>query len=102
MPKGRPFVQTVFEQVGSRAAVNKALSRMVLRGTLERVVRGVYMRTKYRVRANPIFMMEAVAIARSETIQIHGTEAVRRLGLSVQMQVFPTFYQRIDTRDQNR
>ncbi len=105
MPKGRPFVQTVFEQVGSRAAVNKALSRMVLRGTLERVVRGVYMRPKYsqytgkRVRANPISMMEAVARARSETIQIHGAEAVRRLGLSVQMQVLPTFYTSGSTRE---
>lgn len=105
MPKGRPFVQTVFEQAGSRSAVNKALSRMVLKGTLERVVRGVYMRPKFsqytgkRVRANPISVLEAVARARSETIQIHGVEAVRRLGLSVQVQVLPTFYTSGSTRE---
>ena len=105
MPKGRPFVQTVFEQAGSRSAVNKVLSRMVLRGTLERVARGVYMRPKYsqytgkRVRANPISVLEAVARAKSETIQIHGSEAVRRLGLSVQMQVLPTFYTSGSTRE---
>ena len=44
MPKGKPFAGAVFAQLGSRAAVNKALSRMVLRGSLERVTRGVYMR----------------------------------------------------------
>ncbi len=46
MPKGRPFVGSVFAQVGSRASINKALSRLVQSGTLERVARGVYMRPK--------------------------------------------------------
>lgn len=105
MPKGRPFVRAVFERAGSRSAVNKALSRMVLRGSLERVARGVYMRPKYsqytgkRVRANPISVMEAVVRARGETIQIHGAEAVRRLELSVQMQVLPTYYTSGATRE---
>ncbi|MCF1252542.1 type IV toxin-antitoxin system AbiEi family antitoxin domain-containing protein [Pseudomonas putida] len=105
LPKGRPFVRAVFERAGSRSAVNKALSRMVLRGYLERVARGVYMRPKYsqytgrKVQANPISVMEAVARARGETIQIHGAEAVRRLGLSVQMQVLPTFYTSGSTRE---
>lgn len=105
MPKGRPFVRAVLEHAGSRSAVNKALSKMVLTGALERVARGVYMRPKCseytgkRVRANPISVMEAVARARGETIQIHGAEAVRRLGLSVQMQVLPTFYTSGSTRE---
>lgn len=46
MPKGRPFVGAAFAQVGSRASVNKALSRLVQSGTLERVAHGVYMRPK--------------------------------------------------------
>ncbi|KQW19898.1 MULTISPECIES: DUF6088 family protein [Pseudomonas] len=98
MPKGRPFAGAVFAQVGSRASVDKALSRLVLSGSLERVARGVYMRPKQseytgkRVRANPIAVMEAVAKVRGETIQVHGAEAVRRLGLSTQMQVLPTYY----------
>ncbi|WP_130901414.1 DUF6088 family protein [Pseudomonas sp. Sample_23] len=105
MPKGRPFVRAVFQRTGSRSAVNKALSQMVFRGILERISRGVYMRPKYsqysgkRVRANPISVLEAVARARGETIQIHGAEAVRRLGLSVQMQVLPTFYTSGATRE---
>lgn len=98
MPKGRPFAGAVFAQVGSRASVDKALSRLVLSGSLERVARGVYMRPKQseytgkKVRANPIAVMEAVAKVRGETIQVHGAEAVRRLGLSTQMQVLPTYY----------
>lgn len=46
MPKGKPFVGSVFAWAGSRGSVSKALSRMVLSGCLERVVRGVYIRPK--------------------------------------------------------
>lgn len=105
MPKGKPFVGAVFAQAGSRTSVNKALSRMVLSGVLERVARGVYMRPKHsqytgrRVRANLLAVMEAVAKAKGEIIQIHGAEAVRRLGLSTQMQVLPTYYTSGPTRE---
>lgn len=34
MPKGKPFAGAVFAQVGSRTSVDKALSRMVLSGSL--------------------------------------------------------------------
>lgn len=105
MRKGQPFSRAVFAKVGSRSAVDKALSRLVLGGSLERVARGVYMRPKQseytgrKMRANPITVMEAVARARGETIQIHGAEAVRRLGLSTQMQVLPTYYTSGSTRE---
>ncbi|WP_253910926.1 DUF6088 family protein [Stutzerimonas zhaodongensis] len=98
MRKGRPFSRKVFAQAGSRAAVDKALSSLVKTGFLERVARGVYMRPKMsiytgcRVRPNPIDIMLVLAKANGETIQIHGAEAVRRLGLSTQMQVVPTYY----------
>lgn len=105
MQKGRPFAGAVFAQAGSRASVDKALSRMVLSGSLERVARGVYMRPKQseytgkRVRPSPIAVMEVVTKARGETIQIHGAEAVRRLGLSTQMQMLPTYYTSGPTRE---
>ncbi len=105
MPKGRPFVGAVFTQLGSRASINKALSRLVQSGTLERVARGVYMRpktSKYTgrvVRPSPLAVMEVITKANGETIQIHGAEAVRRLGLSTQMQVLPTFYTSGSTRE---
>lgn len=105
MPKGKPFSRAMFAQAGSRESVNKALSQMVLSGFLERVARGVYMRPKVseytgkKVRANPIAVMDAVIRARGETIQIHGAEAVRRLGLSTQMQILPTYYTSGPTRE---
>ncbi|HHV91595.1 MAG TPA: type IV toxin-antitoxin system AbiEi family antitoxin domain-containing protein [Pseudomonas aeruginosa] len=105
MPKGRPFVGAAFAQVGSRASVNKALSRLVQSGTLERVAHGVYMRpktSKYTgkvVRPSALAVMEVITKANGETIQIHGAEAVRRLGLSTQMQVLPTFYTSGSTRE---
>lgn len=105
MQKGQPFSRVIFAQVGSRAAVDKALSRLVQSGCLERVARGVYMRPKVstytgrRVRPSPLSIMSVITKANGETIQIHGAEAVRRLGLSTQMQVVPTFYTSGATRD---
>lgn len=105
MRKGRPFSRAVFAQVGSRASIDKALSRLVQSGRLERVVRGVYMRPKFNqyvgknVRPSPTTVMRVIAKSNGETIQIHGSEAVRRLGLSTQMQMRPTFYTSGSTRE---
>jgi hypothetical protein len=97
MPKGRPFSSERFAEVGSRAAVDKAVSRMVAAGALERVTRGVYMRPKISpfagvVRPSANSVVEVVAKHNRETIQIHGAEAVRQLNLSTQMQTRPVFY----------
>lgn len=104
MQKGKPFVCALFAQVGSRASVDKALSRLVQSGTLERVTRGVYMRPKLSkytgwVRPSPLAVMGVITKASGETIQIHGAEAVRRFGLSTQMQVMPIFYTSDSTRE---
>lgn len=104
MEKGKPFASALFAKVGTRASVDKALSRLVQTGTLERVTRGVYMRPKFNefvgknVRPSPTTVMQVIARSKGETIQIHGSEAVRRLGLSTQMQMQPTFYTSGSTR----
>jgi L-asparaginase II len=103
MPKGRPFLGGLFAQSGSRASVNKALSRLVKAGALERVVRGVYMRPKASmytgaVRASPLTVMRLMTKANGETVQVHGAEAVRLMGLSTQMQVLSTSYTSGSTR----
>lgn len=104
MRKGQPFAGSLFLNAGSRASVDKALSRMVQAGTLERVIRGVYMRPKEsrilgRVRPSPSRVVEAITKAKQEVIQIHGAEAVRRLGLSTQMQVQTVYYTSGSTRE---
>jgi len=97
MPKGRPFSSERFAEVGSRAAVDKAISRMVAAGALERVTRGVYMRPKVSrfagvVRPSATSVVHVVAKHNRETIQIHGSEAVRQFNLSTQMQIRPVYY----------
>lgn len=97
MKKGKPFVRSILAENGSRSALDKALSMMVKAGQLERITRGVYMRpkaSKYTgtVKPSPIVVMQIIAKANDEKIQIHGSEAVRMLGLSTQMQMLPTFY----------
>lgn len=104
MQKGKPFAGALFVDAGPRASVDKTLSRLVQAGALERVTRGVYMRPKVspfsgRVRPNPLKVMEVITKSHGETVQIHGAEAVRQLGLSTQMQVRPTFYTSGTTRE---
>jgi hypothetical protein len=99
LPKGRPFSLRRFDKLGAsaRGAVEKAIARLVDAGELERVYRGVYMRPKStrfvgRVRPSAIAVARLVAKDNGHKIQIHGAEAVRRLGLSTQMQVSPIYY----------
>ncbi|MFW9082216.1 DUF6088 family protein [Pseudomonas sp. P2757] len=104
LEKGRPFVGTKFASSGSRPSVNKALSKLVLAGLLERVARGVYMRPKSNsyigpIRPTPFAIMKVITSAKGETTQIYGAEAVRRLGLSTQMQILPTIYTSGSTRE---
>lgn len=104
LSKGQPFCISRFAELGTRGAIAKAVARLVSRGELERVTRGVYMRPKQskyigRVRSSPLAVMEVITKASGETIQMHGAEAVRRLGLSTQMQVLPTFYTSGSTRE---
>lgn len=104
MRKGRPFAGSVFSKVGTRTSVNKALSRLVQAGELERVIRGIYMRPKEskllgRVRPSPIQVVEAKARQRREKLLIHGAEALRRLGISTQMQVQIVYYTSGSTRE---
>ena len=65
---------TDFPDIGSRTAVNQALSRLVKRGDLRRVGRGLYDKPRY----NPILKGEAPANVRSAVEAI-----VRRDGIRV-------------------
>lgn len=104
MPKGKPFSIERFAQEGSRASVEKAISRLVMAGVLERVFRGVYMRPKVsrfvgRIKPSATAIMEVVTKANGEKVQLHGAEAARLLNLSTQMQMVPTYYTSGPTRE---
>lgn len=54
MRKGEHFSREVFARLGTRVAVDTALSRLVRSGLLERVVRDTYMRPKVSGRRSPV------------------------------------------------
>ncbi|MDS9598976.1 MULTISPECIES: DUF6088 family protein [Pseudomonas] len=97
LPKGQPFSIRSFKGVGTKNAVSKAIARLIKRGELERVYRGIYMRPKAgrylaKAHANPWQLISLIAREKRLSLQIHGAEAVRRFGLSTQVPLVQTFY----------
>ncbi|TQV73102.1 type IV toxin-antitoxin system AbiEi family antitoxin domain-containing protein [Aliikangiella marina] len=95
--KGEPFTTGDFLGLGSRPAVDKALSRFVEEGLIDRVARGVFVRPKTskfvgRVMPSIAQVINAMAKSSGEILQIHGAEAVRRFQISTQMPVKPIYY----------
>jgi hypothetical protein len=97
LPKGQPFSIRRFTGFGTKNAVSKAIARLVNRGELERVYRGIYMRPKSgryvaRARPNPWTLLSLITRQKRLYLQIHGANAVRRFGLSTQMPLIPVYY----------
>lgn len=95
--RGEPFTNKRFLKLGSRAAVDKALSRLVGEGVINRIMPGVFMRPKKsryisNVMPDVSRVVEVIAKDNDETIQVHGAEAARRFKLSTQMPITPVFY----------
>jgi len=81
--------------LGSRAAVDQVLSRLVRRGVLLRAGRGVYVHpveSRFGTRApSTAKMVEGLAAQRGETIVAHGAAAANTLGLTTQVPVREVF-----------
>ena len=101
--KGQPFGVEAFADCGSSTAVRKSLSRLVKRGELVRPAQGVYARPK----PNRFFgyalpavneVARVVAERNGETLEVHGAEAARQLGLSTQSPIKLAFYTSGSTR----
>jgi hypothetical protein len=89
LPEGTPLGAKELLQLGKRAAVDQALSRLVRRNSLMRVGRGIYVRpvqTRFGVRAPAAEKtVERIAHSRGETIASHGAAAANSLGLTTQV-----------------
>lgn len=101
--KGEPFTNTRFLKLGSRASVDKILSRLVEEGVIQRIARGVFVRPKKsrfigNVMPDVTKVVEIMARDHGETIQVHGAEAARRFKLSTQVPTMPVFYTSGSTR----
>lgn len=90
--RGWVFSQSDFSDLGSRAAVDKALQRLNAKGTIRRVIRGVYHYPEYSKRLGstlgPGIDDVARALARKFrwNIQPTGMAALNILGISTQVQ----------------
>ena len=94
---GEPFSNHDFLNLGSRPAVDKAFSRLVAEGFIERVTRGIFVRPKKSRFVGSVMpdiskVVMVIAQASGETIQVHGAEAARRFKISTQMPVMPVYY----------
>lgn len=96
-PAGEPFTPAHFVGLGSRAAIDQTLMRLVKAGCVERIGHGLYIVAKvgrFGVKAQPSPEKVALAVAKAEgaSIEVHGAEAARRFGLTTQMPAHATFY----------
>lgn len=92
---GEPFISAQFSAFGTRASVDQSLSRLVKKGEIARISRGVFVRPKmsrYVGEVMPEASKVAQAIAHGETVEVHGAEAARLLGLTTQMPLQAVFY----------
>lgn len=94
---GEPFTSTQLKALGTRASLDQTLSRLVKQGEITRISRGVFVRSKQsryvgEVMPEPSKVAQAIASAHGETVQVHGAEAARLLGLTTQMPLRAVFY----------
>ncbi len=87
---GEPFTSAEFLEVGTRASVDHALSRLAKARVIARVTRGVYVRPIMNayvgeVLPEPFKIAQAVARSNGAQISMNGAEAARRFELSTQM-----------------
>ncbi|MEX0802344.1 MAG: DUF6088 family protein [Candidatus Binatia bacterium] len=91
LPEGTPICAKELLHLGSRAAVDQALSRLVKRGQFMRAGRGVYVRpveSRFGKRApSASQVIENIAHITGETIAPHGAAIANKLGLTTQVPV---------------
>jgi hypothetical protein len=89
MPEGMPLMAKALLHLGSRAAVDQALSRLTRQGKLLRSDRGLYVRpteSRFGIRSPaPEKVVSELAKLRGETVTSHGAAAANRLGLTTQI-----------------
>jgi Family of unknown function (DUF6088) len=88
-PEGTPITAKMLLRLGSRAALDQALSRLVRRGKLLRAGRGVYVApvsSRFGSRApSAQKVVEELSVRRGETIAPSGASAANALGLTTQV-----------------
>jgi len=90
--RGWAFSQSDFADIGKRAAIDKSLQRLGAKGTIRRVMRGIYDYPEQSKRLNATLGPDVDQVARALarkfrwSIQAAGMAALNLLGLSTQVQ----------------
>lgn len=91
LPEGGVIAAKEFIHLGTRAAVDQALSRLTKEGKLMRVARGIYVAPvvgRFGARSPaPEKVVEALAIQTGEIVAPHGASAANALGLTQQVPI---------------
>ena len=91
MSEGVPVAAKELLHLGNRAAVDQTLSRLVRRGSLLRLGRGLYVRPvegRFGVRPpEPAKVVQAIVEQHGENVVPHGAAAANELGLTTQVPV---------------
>lgn len=95
-PIGEPFSSKELLNLGTRAAVDQSLSRLVKSGEVLRVTRGVYVKPKQNQYVGAVIpetlkVVQAKLVAENECVQVHGAEAARQFELTTQVPTTPVF-----------
>jgi len=89
LPEGSALSAKELLHLGTRAAVDQALSRLARRGSLMRAGRGIYVRPiegKFGTRPpTAATLVRMMGQQRGETITVHGAAAANALGLTTQV-----------------
>lgn len=88
--RGSVYITQDFLDLGSRAAVDQALSRLVQRGQLRRLDQGIYDFPKVHPRLgalspDPVAVAKAAARKAGSRIQVSGAQAANALGMTTQV-----------------
>ena len=99
MRRGVPFSINQFHKLGAAASVQKALSRLVQEGVIERVAKGIYVRPKslasmpsIKISASAEQIAKKWAQQNGYTLVRQGIESAYRLGLQTQAPVKTVFW----------
>lgn len=96
IPQGKPFASSQLVRLGTRAAADQALSRMVKAGQIVRMARGIYVKPRQSALVGTVLpgaVEVAQAICESEGSRLAATGAAwaYKFGLTTQLVVSPTF-----------
>lgn len=96
--RGKVFTTESLKVEGSPATIQRALSRLVAQGELQRVHKGVYYKPeigtliKKPLPPNVNQAIEVITKHNGEKTQVHGAWAANKLGLSTQVPMIKVFY----------